>query len=115
MLYPQVERSPKELEIEKFVESIKVPKISYPGFATKCIHEGQAPDPVHGSVNVPIYMTTLFQMKTCTEMTSKYGYTRVLNPTNDALEQCLAALEHGKFCKSYASGVAPIYTLFSLF
>src|SRR5438093_13779661 len=74
-------------------------------FSTKAIHAGQDPDPATGSVTVPVYLTsTYMQLKPGRE--GKYVYSRTANPTRNALEESLAALEDGKAGLAFSSGLA---------
>ncbi|MGH3743228.1 MAG: aminotransferase class I/II-fold pyridoxal phosphate-dependent enzyme, partial [Mycobacteriales bacterium] len=77
-----------------------------PGFETLAIHAGQEPDPRTGAVNVPIYATSTYAQDGVGGLRSGYEYSRSANPTRDALEQCLAALEGGVRGLAFASGLA---------
>jgi len=77
-----------------------------PGFETLAIHAGQEPDPRTGAVNVPIYATSTYAQDGVGGLRSGYEYSRSGNPTRDALEQCLAALEGGVRGLTFASGLA---------
>jgi cystathionine beta-lyase/cystathionine gamma-synthase len=79
-------------------------------FATKAIHVGQDPDPRTGAVTAPIYMTSTYSRKTQDE----YAYARGANPTRDALQASLAALEGGKAALSFSSGMGAITTTLAL-
>ncbi len=74
-------------------------------FETRAIHVGQAADPATGATIVPIYQTTTYT-QTSIGQHAGYEYSRGANPTRTALETCLASLEGGEFCLSYASGMA---------
>lgn len=82
-------------------------------FETLQIHAGQTPDPVTGSRALPLYQTTAYQFRD-TEHAAKvfgiseagYVYTRINNPTQDVVEQRLAALEGGVGALLVASGMA---------
>lgn len=76
------------------------------GFATKAIHAGQDPDPVHGSVNVPIHLSTTFAQKAPTNFYSQYEYARGGTPTRNAFEECIAACENGEHAIAFSSGCA---------
>jgi cystathionine gamma-synthase len=76
------------------------------GFATRAIHAGQAPDPTTGSVIVPIHATSTYVQDGVGGLRSGYEYSRTGNPTRTALEECLAALENGRFARAFASGMA---------
>jgi cystathionine gamma-lyase len=79
-------------------------------FATTAIHVGQEPDPRTGAVTAPIYMTSTYSRKTQDE----YAYARGANPTRDALQKSLAALEGGKAALSFSSGMGAITTILTL-
>jgi cystathionine beta-lyase/cystathionine gamma-synthase len=83
------------------------------GFATRAIHDGQEPDPRTGAVNVPIYLTSTYQLQGI-ERHRGWEYSRVSNPTRDALETCLASLEGGASGHVFASGMAAIAALVTM-
>ncbi|MEI6652085.1 MAG: aminotransferase class I/II-fold pyridoxal phosphate-dependent enzyme [Chlorobiaceae bacterium] len=74
-------------------------------FETLAIHDGQAPDPHTGSVTVPVYQTSTFGRESLDHRT-EFFYSRIGNPTRQALESALALLENGKYGLAFASGVA---------
>jgi cystathionine beta-lyase/cystathionine gamma-synthase len=80
------------------------------GFATRAIHDGQAPDELTGAVNVPIYLTSTYQQE---EIGKNKGheYARLTNPTRDALEDNLCSLEGGTSAHAFGSGMAAITAL----
>jgi len=80
------------------------------GFATRAIHDGQAPDELTGAVNVPIYLTSTYQQE---EIGKNKGheYARLTNPTRDALEESLCSLEGGTSAHVFGSGMAAITAL----
>lgn len=84
------------------------------GFATDAIHVGQEPDPATGAIIVPIYQTSTFVQEELGKHKG-YEYARTSNPTRSALERNLAALEGGRSCFAFASGMAAINALMSLF
>lgn len=83
------------------------------GFATRAIHDGQAPDPLTGAVTVPIYATSTYVQQGIGEHKG-YEYSRVSNPTRTRLEQNLASLEGGIAAPVFASGMAAINAVASL-
>ena len=83
-------------------------------FATRAIHAGQPPDPATGSVVVPIYQTSTYVHQKLGEHQG-YEYARVQNPTRQALEENVASLESGLSGHAFASGMAAISTLMTLF
>ena len=72
------------------------------GFETKQIHVGGEPDPATGARAVPIYQTTSYQFRDSEHAANLFAlgevgfiYTRIMNPTQAALEARLNALEGG--------------------
>ena len=82
-------------------------------FETKAIHVGEEPDLERGSgdVVVPIHLSSTFARKKVNDPTQGYEYSRTGNPTRDALEKRLAALEDAAFGLAFASGMAAESTL----
>lgn len=76
------------------------------GFNTDAIHAGQEPDPLTGSVSVPIYQTSTYKQDGVGGLRGGYEYSRSANPTRTALQQALAALEGGSHGFAFASGLA---------
>jgi cystathionine beta-lyase/cystathionine gamma-synthase len=72
---------------------------------TLCIHAGQEPDPVSGAVMMPIVLATTFAQES-PGVHKGYDYSRAGNPTRNALEKCLAALEGAAHGIAFASGCA---------
>ena len=83
------------------------------GFATRAIHAGQPPDAATGAVAVPIYQTSTYVQSEVGGV-PEYEYARVQNPTRQALEENVAALEGGASGHAFASGMAAISTLTTL-
>ena len=83
------------------------------GFATRAIHDGQPSDPLTGAVNVPIYLSSTYAQE---EIGKHKGweYSRVSNPTRDALEANLASLEGGTSAHVFGSGMAAISALVTM-
>jgi cystathionine gamma-synthase len=81
------------------------------GFETVAIHAGQEPDPRTGSVVPPIFQTSTYAQDAVGAPRQGYEYSRTQNPTRDALQQCLAALEGGRRGFTFASGLAAEDTL----
>ncbi|MCU1685971.1 MAG: metY [Amycolatopsis sp.] len=82
-------------------------------FETKQIHAGAAPDPTTGARATPIYQTTSYVFRDSQHGADLFSlaepgniYTRIMNPTQDVLEQRLAALEGGVAALAFASGSA---------
>ncbi|WP_028975646.1 cystathionine beta-lyase [Sporolactobacillus terrae] len=82
-------------------------------FSTKLIKETVAVDPQTGAANVPVYLSSTFHQKDFDHF-GKYDYTRSGNPTREALEDAVAALEGGERGFAFASGMAAISTAFLL-
>ena len=82
-------------------------------FETKAIHVGEEADWERGSgdVVVPIHLSSTFARRKVNEPTRGYEYSRTGNPTRDALEKRLAALEDAAFGLAFASGMAAESTL----
>jgi len=83
------------------------------GLSTAAVHAGTHPDPVTGAVVVPISLATTFVQKSPGEHTG-YEYSRTGNPTRAAFEQCIAALENGRYGLAFASGSATTATIVHL-
>ncbi len=81
------------------------------GFDTIAIHAGQDPDPRTGAVVTPIYQTSTFAQDAVGAPRLGYEYSRSSNPTRDALQECLAAIEGGRRGLAFASGLAAEDTL----
>ncbi|HUW78617.1 MAG TPA: cystathionine gamma-synthase [Candidatus Nanopelagicaceae bacterium] len=75
-------------------------------FETSAIHSGQEADPRTGAVVPPIYQVSTFKQDGVGGLRAGYEYARSGNPTRDALEECLAALENGTRAFATASGLA---------
>ncbi len=83
------------------------------GFATRAIHAGQEPDAQTGAVNVPIYLTSTYAQEEIGKHKG-WDYSRAGNPTRDALETSLAALEGGRSAHVFGSGMAAITGLITM-
>lgn len=87
-----------------------------PRFETLQVHAGQEqPDPATGARAVPIYQTTSFVFDDCAHAEARFNlsnagniYSRLTNPTQDAFEQRVAALEGGVAALATASGAAAV-------
>lgn len=82
-------------------------------FGTKAIHAGIEPDPSTGAIMTPIYQTSTYVQASPGDHQG-YEYSRTQNPTRDALQKSLAALENGKNGLVYASGLAAIDAIVKL-
>jgi cystathionine beta-lyase/cystathionine gamma-synthase len=81
-------------------------------FSTKTIHAGQMPDKGTGAVTVPIYQTSTYKQDEI-NVDRGYEYSRSGNPTRQALEDCLASLENGRYGLAFSSGLAAEHTVLS--
>ncbi len=79
-------------------------------YSTLAVHAGQYPDPLTGAVNVPVYLSSTFEL-TGIGTDKGYDYSRAGNPTRARLEEALAALEGGSKAFCFASGMAAITAL----
>ncbi len=90
-----------------------------PGFATRAIRAAsRVPGAPQPPVSVPIYQTSTFEVASAEELADLlefrvpgHSYTRYSNPTHEALEQALAALEEGEAAVVTASGMAAIHAV----
>lgn len=73
-------------------------------FGTKAVHAGVAPDPSTGAIMTPIYQTSTYVQESPAKHKG-YAYARGANPTRNALQKSLAALENGKFAICFSSGM----------
>ncbi|AGX41336.1 trans-sulfuration enzyme family protein [Clostridium saccharobutylicum] len=83
-------------------------------FGTKLIHASGDIDPATGSVSTPIYQTSTFHQFDIDNF-GKYDYSRSGNPTRDVLEKLIAELEGGERGFAFASGMAAIASVLSIF
>ena len=82
-------------------------------FSTKAIHAGQEPDPSTGAIITPIFQTSTYAQAGLGDHKG-YEYSRSHNPTRTALEECIAALEDGRYGLAFASGMAAEQAILSL-
>lgn len=82
-------------------------------FGTKTIHAGITPDPSTGAIMTPIFQTSTYVQSSPGEHKG-YAYGRTKNPTRDALEKNLAALENGKHAICFSSGLAAMDAIIKL-
>jgi cystathionine beta-lyase len=83
-------------------------------FESLLIHGGIDGDELTGSVNVPIYATSTYR-QTSPGKHKGYEYSRTKNPTRDALEKLIEELEDGHAGFAFASGMAAITAVLTLF
>jgi len=82
-------------------------------FDTICIHAGQTPDASTGAIVTPIYQTSTYVQESL-GVHKGYEYARTQNPTREALEGNLAAIENGKAAFGFASGMAATSAVMTL-
>lgn len=82
--------------------------------STRAVHAGQRPDPTTGAIMPPIYQTSTY-VQDALGRHKGYEYARTANPTREALERNVAALENGRHGFAWASGLAATDALLKLF
>ena len=82
--------------------------------ATRAVHAGQVPDPLAGAVMTPIYQTSTYRQEGLGKHKG-YEYARTQNPTREALERNVAALEGGTHGFAFGSGLAALDAILKLF
>jgi cystathionine gamma-lyase len=83
-------------------------------FGTRAIHAGQRPDPLSGAIMPPVYQTSTY-VQDGMGRHKGYEYARGKNPTREALERNVAALEAGQHGFAFASGMACLDSIMKLF
>ena len=85
-------------------------------FETQCLHAGQQPDPATTARGVPVHRTSSYVFNSTEHAANLFAlkemgniYTRIMNPTQDILEQRVAALEGGAAALALASGTSAVY------
>lgn len=73
-------------------------------FGTKAVHAGVTPDPSTGAIMTPIFQTSTY-VQDAPSKHKGYAYARGANPTRNSLQKSIAALENGKFCLCFSSGM----------
>ena len=81
-------------------------------YQTLAVHAGQTPDPQTGAVNVPLYLSSTFEL-TGIGTDRGWDYSRAGNPTRDKLEESLATLEGGLSGHAFTTGMAALSALFA--
>lgn len=79
---------------------------------TKAVHAGRGVDPSTGAVTLPLHLTTTFERNADGSYPSGYEYIRDANPTRNAFESAMAALEGGHAAVAFSSGMAAITAVF---
>ena len=83
------------------------------GASTTCVHAGVSPDPTHGAIMTPIFQTSTY-VQPAPGQPLTHDYSRGGNPTRDALEASLAALEDAEHAISFGSGLAAVQAVVQL-
>jgi O-acetylhomoserine (thiol)-lyase len=85
-------------------------------FETLCLHAGQQPDPATTARGVPVHRTSSYVFNSSKHAADLFAlkemgniYTRIMNPTQDVLEQRIAALEGGAASLALSSGTSAVY------
>ena len=85
-------------------------------FETLCLHAGQQPDPATTARGVPLHRTSSYVFKSSQHAADLFAlkemgniYTRIMNPTQDVLEQRIASLEGGAAALALSSGTSAVY------
>src|SRR5437899_11395362 len=81
--------------------------------ATRAVHAGHIADPLAGAVMAPIYQTSTYVQQGLGKHKG-YEYARTSNPTREALERNIAALEGGRHGFAFASGLAAVDAVLKL-
>jgi methionine-gamma-lyase len=92
------------------------------GRHTEAIHAGLDPFKFEGAVSTPIFQTSTFAFRSTAEGAARFAgkesgyiYTRLSNPTVDALQESVAEMEGGRFGLATASGMAAVSTVYFAF
>src|SRR5688500_20242694 len=83
------------------------------GFGTRAIHAGQRPEPLAGAIMTPVYLTSTYVQEGLGQ-NKGYEYARGKNPTREALERNVAALEGGRHGFAFGSGTGCLDSIMKL-
>jgi cystathionine gamma-lyase len=84
------------------------------GISTRAIHAGQRPEPLAGAIMTPVYLTSTYVQEGL-GINKGYEYARGKNPTREALERNVAALENGRHGFAFSSGMGCLDSIMKLF
>jgi cystathionine gamma-lyase len=84
------------------------------GFGTRAIHAGQRPEPLAGAIMTPVYLTSTY-VQDGLGQNKGYEYARGKNPTREAFERNVAALENGRHGFAFSSGMGCLDSIMKLF
>ena len=85
-----------------------------PAFGTRAIHAGQRPEPLAGAIMTPVYLTSTY-VQDGLGQNKGYEYARGKNPTREALERNVAALEGARHGFAFSSGMGCVDSIMKLF
>lgn len=85
------------------------------GFTTLAVHHGQEPDTETGAVVPMLSLATTYEQDGINQPRAGFEYSRAQNPTRAQLEKVLAGLENANYANAFASGLAALAGLMSLF
>src|SRR3954463_13946476 len=83
-------------------------------FGTRAVPAGQRPEPLAGAIMTPVYLTSTYVQEGL-GINKGYEYARGKNPTREAFERNVAALENGRHGFAFASGLAALDSIMKLF
>src|SRR6476661_9630947 len=107
LIFPNSHHQPTQMT-RIFDEDLSV------GFGTRAIHAGQRPDLLSGAIMTPIYTTSTYVQEGLGQ-NKGYEYARGKNPTREALERNVAALEGGRHGFAFSSGMGCLDSIMKLF
>src|SRR5688572_30661187 len=84
------------------------------GFGTRAVHAGQRPEPLAGAIMTPVFLTSTYVQEELGK-NKGYEYARGKNPTREALERNVAALEGARHGFAFSSGMGCVDSLMKLF
>jgi cystathionine gamma-lyase len=84
------------------------------GFGTRAIHAGQRPDPLAGAIMTPVYLTSTY-VQDALGSNKGYEYARGKNPTREAFERNVAALEGARHGFAFSSGTGCLDSIMKMF
>ena len=84
------------------------------GFGTRAVHAGQRPEPLAGAIMTPVYLTSTYVQEELGR-NKGYEYARGKNPTREALERNVAALEGARHGFAFSSGMGCVDSLMKLY
>ena len=107
-VYPSATDNAHELPVTRLADQDRAH-----GLATRAIHAGQPPEPLAGAVTFPIFQTSTYVQEGLGRHKG-FEYARTANPTRQALERNVTALEGGTHGFAFASGMAAVDAVLTL-